>query len=79
MRNQLRESQGWLGEKAALLLGNAPIQAQTFVLTAPVQESLDRAVDPSSEGLSPNEDWKLDDQWTVITAYLADMYFPNEG
>ncbi|MEE8161918.1 MAG: hypothetical protein V3T61_09800 [Acidobacteriota bacterium] len=79
MRNQLRESQGWMGEKAALLLGNAPIRAQTFVSTAPVQESLDRAVDHSSEGPSPDEDWKLDDQWTAITAYLAEMYFPNEG
>ncbi len=79
MRNQQRESQGWLGEKAVILLGNAPIRAQTFVSTVPVQESLDRAVDHESEGLSKDEDWKMDDQWTAITAYMAEMYFPTEG
>ena len=79
MRNQQRESQGWLGEKAAILLGNAPIRAQTVVSIAPVPEILDRDPNPSSEGLNTDEDWKLDDQWTAITAYMAEMYFPTEG
>ena len=28
---------------------------------------------------SADEDWKRDEHWGAITAYLAHMYFPNEG
>ena len=23
--------------------------------------------------------WKVDEHWTAVTAYLADLYLPNEG
>ncbi len=26
-----------------------------------------------------SENWKLDEHWVAITAYLAQMDFPNEG
>ncbi len=26
-----------------------------------------------------SENWKLDEHWVAITAYLAEMDFPNEG
>ena len=26
-----------------------------------------------------SESWKLDEHWVAITAYLAEMDFPNEG
>ncbi len=29
-------------------------------------------------GVDP-EQWKVDEHWTAVTAYLADLYLPNEG
>ena len=25
------------------------------------------------------DDWKVDEHWTAVTGYLADLYLPNEG
>ncbi len=30
-------------------------------------------------GLVDGDDWKVDEHWTAVTAYLADLYLPNEG
>ncbi len=29
-------------------------------------------------GAGPDQ-WKVDEHWTAVTAYLADLYLPNEG
>ena len=29
-------------------------------------------------GVEPDQ-WKVDEHWTAVTAYLADLYLPNEG
>ncbi len=29
-------------------------------------------------GADPDQ-WKVDEHWTAVTAYLADLYLPNEG
>ena len=41
-----------------------------------------RIGDPSSlsgGGRKASENWKLDEHWVALTAYLAQMDFPNEG
>ncbi len=30
-------------------------------------------------GLVDGDHWKVDEHWTAVTAYLADLYLPNEG
>ena len=29
-------------------------------------------------GVAPDH-WRVDEHWTAVTAYLADLYLPNEG
>ena len=38
-------------------------------------ESLPRADDRVMDG----DAWKVDEHWTAVSAYLADLYLPNEG
>ena len=30
-------------------------------------------------GVMDGDHWKVDEHWTAVTAYLADLYLPNEG
>ncbi len=38
-----------------------------------------RASSLTGGGSSASENWKLDEHWVALTAYLAQMDFPNEG
>ena len=35
------------------------------------------AASPST--VLPEEDWRVEEHWALVTAYTAQMYFPTEG
>lgn len=40
-------------------------------------QSIAMAASPST--VLPEEDWRVEEHWALVTAYVAQMYFPTEG
>ncbi len=65
LRIQEKHSRNWWSQKNRLRV-RAPKLSRSNSLTG-------------GGGRKASENWKLDEHWVAISAYLAQMDFPNEG
>ncbi len=64
LRVQEKHSRNWWSQKNRLRVRASKIGRPNFL---------------SGGGGKASENWKLDEHWVAITAYVAQMDFPNEG
>ncbi len=64
LRTQEKHSRSWWSHNNHLRVGGSQVGARTSL--------------PGGSGKA-SENWKLDEHWVAVTAYLAQMDVPNEG
>jgi len=64
LRTQGKHSRSWWSQNTRLRVGT-PKSGRLISLPGGNEEA--------------SENWKLDEHWVAVTAYLAQMDFPNEG
>lgn len=56
------------------------VRDQYFLIQAGPGQNESAPTQADSAAVPPDdENWKMDAHWTAVSAYLAEMYLPNEG
>ncbi|MDA2927736.1 hypothetical protein MYX78_11000 [Acidobacteria bacterium AH-259-G07] len=83
MRQTVKRRGSWLKKNSHFPAGETQIRVRTHLDGLSDRKrgrrEAGRLSAQSTAASVDDESWKLDEHWAAVTAYVAEMYFPNEG